>query len=283
MRKNTIIWRRMLFCVALCLFAAGTVCSCALYSYFSDLEHEQIECILPAWPETLPELDLWQVQIYCARSDSCVQFNVDAGQKSFTHKICKNKPLSICVLPVTKTGSEFHCAGAVYPACFTESKPHLCTAELSWVNGYAAYLMQSVIKASVHNSEQEINEYLGRFNWKKLVQTLNDRQSEESEVFYNPWLLDIQQVLEGIAYKNFTATRLRLTGVISVCFDFPLYSPYVPENQVCMTAADQNRVVLRKNKQTLFELPGTAAFRYSVLICAASEKNISLEFISMPI
>ena len=157
--------------------------------------------------------------------------------------------------------------------------------QLSWTSGYVAYLMRSLIKAAEASGYRGpyVSQYIGSFNWLKLIQVLEQKQQEalEAEDFYNPWHLDTQQVLEAIAYENFTAVKLKMSGVFSMELEFPVYSSYVPENEFCgpVEFFEKGVVTVPKNRISLFALSQNMA----LMIYGDCEKKVSLEFISMPI
>ena len=230
--------------------------SCALFA-----TEETVEFELPQWPEYLPQLEGW-----------CVQgARVGPQERHISLRLSKNQPCCIIATPITQN-QFFKPAGTIYPY----------SQKITWSGGYAAQLY-----TIIPDCEQ--------FNWEKLLETLEQKQNdaltqqEQSaqtpEPFYNPWLLDTQQVLEGIAYCNFTATKLRLSKIICVPLDFEVFSSYVPENEY-FKQKNQTCVTVKIGQPELFTLrkrSGTAGFEYAIIISATSTKNISLEVISMPI
>ena len=163
--------------------------------------------------------------------------------KSITLRLPRNEPCCIIATPVTKKPF-FKPAGTIYPY----------SQKITWSGGYAV---------KIYNTIPEH----GQFNWEKLLDALEECP--------NPWLLDSQKVLEGIAFHNFNANKLKLSGAISVQLDFMVYSSYVPENQAFL---QNNTVTVIKNQPELFALSD-----FAVIICASSAKNISLDLVSMPI
>lgn len=284
--RHTVFWL-LVYC-----FIPLVLSSCAVYEYLSDMEHEKLEVILPDWPQPLPELDSWYVKIISADSLGELEYTFPPGQKSFVHQVQKNQPLSICAFPVIKEiknqdSSRFYfkCAGMIYPCECTEIKPGFVQTTLTWSGGYASWIMNTLITGAAESgySKAAIKDYIEQYNWNRLLKALQEKEEEsvqEQQAFYNPWLLDSQQVLEGISYQNFTATKLKLTGVFSVNLDFPVLSPYVPENQ---NKNGTTCVSIRKNLVNLFALADEKERNYAILLSGVSEKNISLDLISMPI
>ena len=121
------------------------------------------------------------------------------------------------------------------------------------------------------------------------MQLLKEKQeessnSEDKSGFYNPWLLDSQELLEGIAFRNFSATKLKLSGTLKIPLDFEVFSSYVPENDFFKQNFQKNNqafVTVAIKRPEIFLLDSMA--KYGLLISASSAKNISLEFISLPI
>ena len=233
--------------------------SCALFAADETVEFE-----LPQWPEYLPELEGWSVQVTLREPQGPQGIGVAEAleappdKRHISFKIPKNQPCCIIATPITQN-QFFKPAGTIYPY----------SQKITWSGGYSAQLY-----TIIPDCEQ--------FNWEKLLETLEQKQTED---FYNPWLLDTQQVLEGIAYHNFTATKLRLSKTICVPLDFEVFSSYVPENEY-FQQKNQTCVTVKIGQPELFALrqsSGTEDLEYGIIISATSTKNISLEVISMPI
>lgn len=262
------------------------VVGCSIQSTLEELEYEQVELVLAQWPGELPNLLYWRVQMYAPNEG--IFYNTELPPQSTGEKlrVKKNSPFYVCAFPVTgdsqKPQQFFKCAGAVYP---WECSGVDGQIQLSWTSGYVAYLMRSLIKAAEASGYRGpyVSQYIGSFNWLKLIQVLEQKQQEalEAEDFYNPWHLDTQQVLEAIAYENFTAVKLKMSGVFSMELEFPVYSSYVPENEFCGPAGffEKGVVTVPKNRISLFALSQNMA----LMIYGDCEKKVSLEFISMPI
>lgn len=237
--------------MALCAFLALTLCSCNFTT-----KEERVEFELPEWPEYLPELKGWKIQVLYNEA-----LEAPPDTKIISFHLQKNRPCCIIARPITQSNF-FKSAGTIYP--YSKS--------ISWSGGYAASLYKTACQAA------------DNFNWEKLMQTLDEKSLDE-EAFYNPWLLDTQEILEGIAYHNFTATKLKQSQTFCLELDFEVFSSYVPENDF-MRTSERPSVTVKKDLPQLFALPqspGAAALEYALLISASSAKNISLEFISMPI
>ena len=274
MRKITLLF------TAAGLVTALTITGCSLLqqagNQFTDPKHETITLVLPQWPEYLPELCGWKIQ--AQDSSTCKT----VGSDSLKIKVNRNKPLCIKAQPITKAALNnqscfFKCAGALYPYQYHVEKG---TIELSWSVGYASNLMETLINSGAQAGYSciYIEEMLLEFNWDRLLQTLESKQDE------NPWLLNTQQVLEGIANHNFSANKLKMSGTLPVTLDFPVYSSYVPENKAIVQNENQNQfcITIKKDQKELFALADDNFLR-GVLISGTSVKNISLEFISLPI
>ncbi len=203
--------------------------------------------------------------------------------KTISLRVDKNRPCCIIATPVTQN-QFFKPAGTIYPY----------STSITWSGGYAAMLYKTISTAANQSgyTADYIEDYLSSFNWGKLLETLEQKQADAAAAtedsaspFYNPWLLNTQEVLEGIAYKNFSATKLKLTQTVIVPLDFQVFSSYIPENEF-MNQKNQPYVTVKLNAPQLFALrlgSGTTDATYTLLISASSAKNISLEFISMPI
>ena len=250
--------------MALCGFLALTLCSCNFTT-----KEEIVDFELPEWPEYLPELKGWKIQVFYSEALRQAQgpqgsqisgvaeaLEAPPDTKIISFHLHKNRPCSIIASPITQSNF-FKSAGTIYPY----------SKAISWSGGYAANLYKTAGQAAAN------------FNWEKLMQTLEEKALDE-EAFYNPWLLDTQEILEGIAYHNFTATKLKQSQTFCLELDFEVLSSYVPENDF-MHTAERSSITVKKDIPQLFALAQSSA--YGLLISASSAKNISLEFISMPI
>ncbi len=135
-------------------------------------------------------------------------------------------------------------------------------------------------------------EYLtASFNWKKAQEAIDTRLSANNKLFYNPWLLDKGLLLEGIASGTFKTTYLTLRGSIGLEEDFLLresginqaesyekrfLSAFIPEN---LYLENKKQFTVIKNAPILI----ADAKKYGLFIKLKSSKNISLEFIFLPI
>lgn len=204
---------------------------------------ETVEFELPQWPDYLPQLQGWEISGVA----ELVEAPPDRRHVSF--RLPRNKPVCITATPITEVPF-FKQAGTIYPY----------SQKITWSGGYAAYLFKII-----PGDEQ--------FNWEKLLETLEGCE--------NPWLLDSQKVLEGIAYNSFSAGRLKITNSLCIPLDFDVFSSYVPENHTIQAAGT---VTVIKNQPELFALRrGSGTPFYAVIISAASAKNISLDLVSLPI
>ena len=250
----------------LCLIMPLVVGSCTLFAADETVEFE-----LPQWPDYLPELQGWQVALREPQGPPTSPQG--QGGQHISLRLPKNQPACIIATPITQN-QFFKPAGTIYPY----------SQKITWSGGYAAYLY-----TIIPDSEQ--------FNWEKLLETLEQKQNDAltqqtqaPEPFYNPWLLDSQEILEGIAYHNFTATKLKSSQTICIPLDFEVFSSYVPENEF-FKQKNQTCVTVKKGQPELFILKyavpepveGQGPHEWGLIISASSTKNISLEVISMPI
>ncbi len=291
MRKNsfltiglyhTLVWAAVCFAVPV---SSVSLCSCGLLqetgSHLANSKHETITLELPQWPEYLPELCGWKLEL-CNSEGTKLLYT-----ESSKIKVSRNSPLCITAQPLiydsqNRQSNFFKCAGALYPYMLSDSSKGR-KLKLTWSGGYAATLMKSLIISSGQTEytgeySEYIEEMLLEFNWNRLLEILKSKQDE------NPWLLNSQQILEGIANHNFSANKLKMPGTLSVALDFPVFSSYVPENKAIFEAENQNQfyVTIKKEQPQLYALADDN-FSHGVLIYGTSIKNISLEFISLPI
>ena len=137
------------------------------------------------------------------------------------------------------------------------------------------------------------------FNWKKAQETIDKKIAESKESpanpdegvtkFYNPWLIPSPPVLENISVSQFKSSLLNLTGCHAITIETlqkltasnlapppPLLSSFIPENSCLM---EKNQFTVRKDSNFLV----SSAKKHGILITFHSTKNISLEFIFLPI
>lgn len=295
MRKYTFLLTVMLV-AAVYMTATLMLGGCTLLEqaaeHLTTPEQQTIQLSLPQWPDYLPELTGWKIELQQANGIRTLSAEAD---RPLTVKVPRNKPLCIIAQPIIAQpmveqspeppvqSTFFKCAGALYPYMYS---PETEALELTWQGGYAATLMKAIINSGEQAgySKEFTRQTVEQFNWERLVEILNENQAQQDTICYNPWLLDRQQVLEGIAWQKFSATKLKLSGALAVELETPVFSSYIPENEWLRAPeqASQYNVTVKKDGQALFALDD-GTFTTGVLIYGTSLKNISLEFISLPI
>ena len=245
---------------------------------------ECLEISLPAWPaeqeglsQSYPPLSRWKITISSASSQTIV----------FTDKaiiavpVKKNRPLCITAAPLTllQDGSEcsyFKPAGYIYPSEASSA---------SWEEGFIAATMEKLFQETINEGLSPLeSEYLiSTFNWKKAQASIEKKISSDSQTFYNPWLLSQSAIIDGICSQNFKASLLNPTGFVSMdCTalqldsNWPLLSSFVPENN---NFIQKKQFTVIKNTPILI----ADAKKYGLFITYKSSKNISLEYIYLPI
>ena len=250
--------------------------------HLMEPEQQTIRLELPAWSDYLPELAGWQIELQQAGNSRII----DASSLSI--RVPRNKPLCIIAQPLVLQSTAykscfFKCAGGLYPYMYSSEQE---TLKLTWQGGFAATLMKSIISSGLQAgySQEFTQQTIAQFNWERLVEILEENQAQQEPPWYNPWLLNMQQVLEGIAWHNFSATKLKMSGTLDVELEFPVFSSYIPENEKIRESETQGQrcVTIKKDNPSLFALDD-GQFSTGILIYGTSVKNISLEFISLPI
>lgn len=262
------------------IFSLGLM-SCAEQVHFKT--EEEITVILPEWPplessnQTYPPLYKWIIKVDGKQ--------VQTDENQFPLRVAKNLPSSITATPITLGPQNspvtfYKPAGAVYP--------YVCNnnVELTWQNGYAATIFEQLYTNAEKcgYSPQAARKYAARYNWKKLSETVETKIqkciADREQPFYNPWLLDTQTVLEGIAYNSFSAAKLNLTSSNVFLYQLEngieLHSSFIPENEFI---AENKAVTIKKNGFNFFSLSQT----YGIIISGNSAKNVLLEYIYLPI
>lgn len=272
------------------------------YNVFMLETDETVLFELPEWPPVrykgaggmeeespYPDLSRWLIEI--VSTDLCESFymenNVD-NQLKIT--VQKNTPVAISARPITlnSSGEEisfFKPAGAIYPYddCI-----------LTWNGGFPVYIFQTLYKSRRETgvSAEHMEEFINQFNWKKFEKTLAQKensavnmfeQAEPKAVFYNPWQLDVYMLLDNLSFGSFKANLLNTKNVVSLpqkdlqlsACDL-IFSSYIPENNVLWKYGE---ISLKKNVLSLLNVNG----EFGAIIKYSSPKNISLEYVFMPI
>ncbi len=250
-------------------------CSCSFSGKPGSNKKERVTFLLPQWPQELPPLKGWSLLLDGAEE----RILIGPEEKSYTSSLARNRTFFICAYPLTECGSFFKCAGTIYPF----------EKQLSWSGGYAANTMK-ILKAKSSLSNQDGSEdsksmekFLSSYNWGKFIQLLEEKQQEQTGL-YNPWLLDSQKVLEGIAFHNFSATKLNLSDTVIFEPEEAVFSSFVPLNLPEEGSLTENKagVCIKKGRPSLFLLKSEPNYS-GVIICASSIKNISMDYVSLPI
>ena len=242
---------------------------------------------LPVWPPSengsgsllYPELVNWIVEVHTASFTG--KYECARGEK-ICLKVLKNETLSVTATPVCLDAKGrkvcfFKCAGLILPYYkFSES------STLLWFNGFSAHLMQSLFRngKQLGYDSDELRNYISRFNWNKLEASIdsNLKKCLEDQGFYNPWLLDQTEVLNGIAYGSFKANLLNMKNVLKVDTgqNNEILSSYVPENENIKKNA---QILIKKSEVNVFSdynLNG-------IMIKGDSVQKLTLEYISLPL
>ena len=251
---------------------------------------EELIISLPHWPpedsqkEAYPLLSRWQITVTCAD----YQKSFFSTEEEIIICVKKNRPLSVTAKPITLLASGEECsyfmpAGFIYPAnIHTESNA------ASWEAGFLAQIMNLLFIEGNNEglSSLDIEYLVSCFNWKKVQETIDKKIKEENQFFYNPWLLSQAPVLEGIANHSFKSSLLNLTGAstleiqplleASSSTNYHPLSSFIPENN---QLGEKKVFTVTKNTPILI----SDAKEYGLFINYKSSKNISLEFIILPI
>ena len=269
-------------------YCSFLLCCCLLFSCQQSQNsstgfEEGLEISLPAWPpenatlEEYPPLSRWKLTITSAGSQT-VQFTESS---TISISVKKNRPLCITAAPLTllqngKECSYFKPAGYIYPCEHSNA---------GWEQGFLASTMEKLFMEGITEgySPVEIEYLISTFNWKKAQDSIDKKISSETKAFYNPWLLSQSAIIEGITSQNFKSTLLNPTGFVTLeCTALNLnsgtvlLSSFIPENNINITG---KQFTVIKNTPILI----ADAKKYGLFITYKSSKNISLEYIYLPI
>lgn len=259
---------------------------------------ETLELQLPVWPpeddykEQYPELSKWILKT--GNGDSTSISLITATTTSITVTVQRNQPFCATLLPITKTQllnnqetAYFHPAGFIYPYATNN-----CKSTISWNQGFLADIMLKILSSRNETSlsPEQINLAIGVFNWNKAQETIEKKiqnsiaDTDTKQInFYNPWLIDSQQLLEGISYGSFKSTYLNITGCYSYKLEdlFPEeelspISPFITEN--CRLKQNSS-ISLKKDTPTLL----SDCKIFGAIITPQSAKKVSKEIVYLPI
>lgn len=278
------------FFIAECLHLLITGCSISPGIYSAGSDYEQVVFSFPHdcfYAENYPDLLKWLVEIESAE----ISEKLETTDSHLCITVRKNEPLCIKATPITtydniSENCFFKPAGTVYP--YGSNK-------LSWEQGFTAEIMEILFRSRNETglSVKKVNKFIGSFNWKKMIESIDDKikkseenilnaekEGENHKTFYNPWQINESYLLENLSYRQFSAYCLNTKSVYTIdrsVFegDF-LLSSFVPENEIikkygfCTVKKEvRTSFICSKNK--------TAHVTYS------SAKNISVSYLDLPI
>ena len=274
-----------------CLFPLFNGCKALLNSGSSE---EFITINLPQWPPSdspdlqWPELSKWKITIVCSESEK----NYFTNSQSIIVKTERNKPFCLLAQPITGEYAFFKPAGFIYP--WSYKNLNYASWEEGFLSDIMAKLFRDGIAACISSAETEY--LVSTFNWKKAQETIEKKistsKTEGAETtFYNPWLIDYRNLLENLSAGNFKQPLLNTSGCTTIPISkiqekitpgnnqqvFPqIFSSFVPEN---FTTNEKQTLSIRKKTPELFYIGN----KRGILVEFKSLKNISLEFINLPI
>lgn len=264
------------------------LCNCQL---FADTSQEEVILVkLPEWPpegnSTYPELSRWKIQIDCA--DSSQEYYTEETSICLTVK--KNQPACVLVTPITLISENtesiyFKPAGVLYPYGDYEA----ATMKAQWNQGFSADLMHRILQSQKETGiyKNNLNSFISSFNWKKLCETIDGKiikaENGENTPAFNPWLIDSTRLLDNLCFGHFQASFLNVSGGFNYQLEEGLFtqeqnllSSFIPENH---QLKDKKMIYLKK-EQPYYLSDGK---NWCMILTGKSVKNISREFINMPI
>lgn len=273
------------------LFFSLLITFCLIFTACKNMQNSPEEdsiCItLPSWPpkqdgaDNYPPLSRWQINIYSAEHQQVFYTYKD----SIMVNTKKNRPFCITAQPITFLQNGYECAyfkpaGYLYPFS-SENKA-------TWEQGYLSFTMSMIFKEAFDDclSPVDIEYFISTFNWKKAQSSIETKIYSDSELFYNPWLIPYSKLIESISSGTFKASVLNLTGSVPLDLNFlnnyigkqsnMLLSSFIPENH---TLHQKKQFTVMKNSPILIADSNC----FGLFINYKSSKNISLEFIYLPI
>lgn len=279
------------------------ICSFLILScdnLLSESKKETVSFILPDWPPSYgdkrlyPELSKWVVYTTNNLEENAIIIPNSSflENKIIKFEVDKNKPFFVLAQPLTKNQNNeenafFYPAGAIYPYMYMQNEDDL-EMYLTWEDGYSAFLMYTIYQSAKKNTKTLtfVDSYLASFNWKKLQTTLNNKiiesvnnyEDDTTVLFYNPWLLDYNEIKKEIALNYFSLNSFNLKNSFSLQReDNKKYlSSFIPENQIIQKFG---AISIKKNEDNLFSMYNS----FGAIFHGSSAKNISIEYVFLPI
>lgn len=268
---------RNLFIVIILCLAPGLFCLCGCKLFTDSPAEESLTITLPVWPpedslsSSYPPLSRWHIIIATGEEEQ--SFYTTGSQVSFSSR--KNRPFCLLAWPLTLLDNGKECSYFM-PAGYLYTQD---SREADWKQGFLAYIMKRLFSEGLSQtlSPVEVEYLISTFNWKKAQDAIDNKISQSDKLFYNPWLLSKAKLLEGISSQVFKASLLNLSGSIALEAPAPnLLSSFIPENSFL---ACKKQFTILKNTPLLIG----DGHKYGIFITYKSAKNMSLEFIYLPI
>ncbi len=291
--------RKFIFLLAQIILLSG-----CKYNVFDLQQTQELSLTFPQWPpvsyKTLednfsecqtpyPKLSRWHVQVVCAEYQD--EFFVDASLPSDYAKTAlvlsavKNEPVAILATPITlnSEGAEVHFfkpAGMIYP--FDNF--------FTWEGGFCATVFQQLFKSKKETgvTTKHMEQFLNSFNWIKFERTVSQKMNKslmEGESFYNPWQIDLYTLLDYLSYGSFSASYLNTKNIYTIPLSkiqlepeqgIQILSSFIPENDFIRS---KGQISLKKGVESQI----CCNLDYAAVVVYNSAKNISLNYIFMPI
>lgn len=231
---------------------------------------------LPCWPpkdiysDKYPDLCRWDicihygssVKIYSAEaSTTCIQISPSLGV-----------PVAVTAIPVVNQSFQFSACGAIFPY----------SSELSWSDGFTATILTQLYSTCLSNNSKCLDAQ--KFNWTKFSETLSTKKNT-SEIFFNPWYCNRENILNGIINQKFSATLLNQKNCLCIkseelnaFSEGTFLHQYIPQNHA---AGINGLITVPKSKTELFL---NTAEKPVIAIAECSDTEIlSVTLCEMPI
>lgn len=124
--------------------------------------------------------------------------------------------------------------------------------ELTFLQGFSAELLSEFfVHSKIEGNSADCTErYASCFNWKKLMTEMErlSRESEESDSFYNPWLLDKSEILREFESGNFSVSYLKMKKLHSFSRDDKAFEKLPSDEFLISTYFPENRHLFSEGK-----------------------------------
>ncbi len=264
-----------------CLCIIFNAALCILQISCANSETRPATVVFPQWPpenkNNWPPLSEWNITVTDGATSE--NFTITAERESITLELNSSAPVSVLVRPLVCGKEFFEPAGMIFPY----------EKNISWESGFCTETLQKFyLNAMISNSKENCRNYAAKFNWEKFIQTINTK-IKDSKKFYNPWLLNQEDILTSISAENFSASKFTIKKtknfssekLFNTLQKTPLHS-YIPQNISFSEESETFSLsTLKLNKFLLYD--ESEFFNSKIVTVSVQDSTFSLAVNSLPL